>query len=372
MAPGEAGTDARRIIAAQRAHTVALFAALVLAWLLWQLREVALLVAFSVLIAYALDPVVERVQRIPLGRSRHLPRGVASALVMLVIVALVGWALSLAVPQLAVEISDFVRRLPDNIQRVLTEVRLWAGRNGLGPTLEPALQNAQANIGSIVQWVGAFGARWIGRLAGGLVQSLGLLVIPVLAFYLLAERDDVKASVLGFVPAAAHDRLAHVQGAVDRALKSYVRGQAIVCLVMGVATALALMVLGHPFALLLGVIAAIAEIVPYLGAVVVVGAITVAGIGQGWGAALTGVIAYVVVNNLIAFLVTPRIMGRHLKMHPFIVTVAVLAGAQLLGAPGALVALPGAAVLLALIAEVAAERRTKRPARPKRGEDDET
>lgn len=363
MAPSDAGSDTRRLIAAQRATAVALFAGLILAWLVWQLREIAMLVAFAVLIAYALDPVVSMLQRVPFPRGERLPRSGASAIVMLTLVLLLAWALSLAVPRLVAEISEFVRNVPANLQRLIDETRSYALRNGLGGVVEPALQNAQANAGGIVQSAGVMGARWIGRLFGGIIQAFGLFVVPVLAFYLLAESEDVRASVLGFVPRGAHGRLVALQGAVDRALKSYVRGQAIVCIVMGTATGLALTLLGYPFAMLLGVVAAVAEIVPFLGVVIVVIAVAIAGIGQGWVQVVLGIGAYVVLNNLIGFLVTPRIMSRHLKMHPFIVTVAVIAGAQLLGPAGALLALPGAAVLQALVSEIAAERRVARRAR---------
>ena len=176
---------------------------------------------------------------------------------------------------------------------------------------------------------------------------------------LLAEREDVLHSAMAFVPAGARARLAGLSTAVDLGLKSYVRGQAMVCLVMGATVGAALWAAGFPFWLLLGVIVGLAEIVPYLGFAVAAIAIALAGYGDGWGHALLGIALYTVINTLVGMLVTPRLMSRYLKMHPFVITVSVLAGARLLGAAGALLAVPAAALAQALIAELAPGRARK-------------
>ena len=107
-------------------------------------------------------------------------------------------------------------------------------------------------------------------------------------------------------------------------------------------------------ALLLGLLVGFAEKVPYLGFLVAAFAIGLAGLSVSPLQALAGVAAYAVINWVIGALVTPRVMGRYLKMHPFVVTVSVLAGTQIFGPAGALLALPGAAMLQAVVGELAA------------------
>jgi predicted PurR-regulated permease PerM len=164
----------------------------------------------------------------------------------------------------------------------------------------------------------------------------------------------VKVSALRFVPEGAHAEIGRLGGAVDRALRSYVRGQAIVCLVMGIAVGVGLALLGYPVALLLGLLVGLAEVVPYLGFLVAAVAIALAGLSVSPLHALAGVAGYVVINWVIGTFVTPRVMGRYLKMHPFVVTVSVLAGTQIFGPAGALLALPGAAMLQAVVGELTA------------------
>jgi predicted PurR-regulated permease PerM len=171
----------------------------------------------------------------------------------------------------------------------------------------------------------------------------------------MADSAAVRASALGFVPSPMRPEILRLGRSVDRALAGYVRGQAIVCIVMGAAIGIALSFLHHPSAALLGTIAGIAELIPYLGPIVTGAGIVLAGATASPLQAVLGLAAYVVINWAVGTFVTPRVMGRYLKMHPFVVTVSVLAGARLLGPAGALLALPAAAVLQAIVAELATD-----------------
>jgi len=166
----------------------------------------------------------------------------------------------------------------------------------------------------------------------------------------------VLVSALRLVPTEAHMEIRRIGRAVDVAMRGYVRGQAIVCLVMGTAAGVALALLHHPGALLLGILAGAAEVIPYLGFAIATAAIALAGSSSGMFHAWSGPAAYVGINWSIGTFVAPRVMGRHLRMHPFVVTVSVLAGVQIMGPAGALLALPGAAVLQEVINELAGPR----------------
>jgi predicted PurR-regulated permease PerM len=337
----------------QRAVMIGAGIALLAAWLLWQLRDLVILISFAVLLAYALDPFVSALERIPFPRGDRLPRSGASALVILLLVVLGIWIGSMTLPRLLSELTDFVRELPVNLERLRVNLRQYAMQQGLSGIVGDNLDRAHVNSTQMVQYLSGHVLAWAGKLFSSGIQIFGAAVLPLLAFYLLAEREDVTASLLGFVPESAHPRLLAIRVGVDRALQSYVRGQAIVCLISGAATGFALWLLGFPVVLLLGVLVAAAEAVPYVGFAIAAIAIGVAGIGLGFGQAILGILAYSVVNNVIGIFVTPRVMGRYLKMHPFVVTISILAGAKLLGPGGAVLALPAAAVIQSLIAEFA-------------------
>jgi len=319
----------------------------------WVLPDLALLVGYAVLLAYALLPLVGALERVRLGRARPISRGVASAIVMLALVVLAGLALVLTLPRLAAEAAHFATRVPASGTRLIEEVRAWAEARGLGPSLDPVIEGVRANTSGLLQNLGGAIVRGIGVLFGGLGQVLGLAILPLLAFYLLADADAVRASALGFVPVEARRDIVRLGDAVDRALRSYVRGQALVCLVMALATGVALALVGFPLALLLGVLVGVAELIPYIGFAIAAIAVGLTGLSVSPFHALLGVLLYTGINWAIGTFVTPRVMGRYLKMHPFVITISVLAGAKLLGPAGALLALPGAAVVQAIVSELA-------------------
>jgi predicted PurR-regulated permease PerM len=325
-------------------------------------------VGYSILLAYALRPVVAAIQR-PFGRHRpQLPRGVAAAVVMFGLVALVGWLLALALPHLVSQAAHFASSAPETLDHLVQGLRAYGVAHGLSAWLDPMAADLRSELSGGVQGLSGTLTAWAGHGFGGLGQVLELALVPILAFYLLAESTAVQLSALRFVPQEAHSEIVRLGVAVDRALRAYVRGQAVVCLVMGIAGGVGLALLGSPVALLLGLLVGLAELVPYLGFLVAALAIAIAGLSVSPLQAVAGVAGYVVINWIIGAFVTPRVMGRYLKMHPFIVTVSVLAGIQIFGPAGALLALPGAAIAQAVIGELAAsatpETRDEAPITP--------
>jgi len=320
--------------------------------LLWALRDLAVLVGLSLMLAYALDPFVELIERIRI-HGHTLSRNVAAAIVVLLMLVPTALIVVWGAPRLGAELLTFIERAPVIIAQILYDLRGWANTHGYARYVDPVTDVIKANQSALPQNATALVTGALRRVFGGLGTVLGFAVLPVLAFYLLGEREQVKESAFGFVPPAYHARLLAMTGAVDLALRSYVRGQAIVCLAMGVAVGSVLGLLGFPYALFLGVVVGLAEIVPYLGFMFAALAIVIVGFTLGPLQALLGLAAYTIVNNLVGLFVTPRVMGRYLKMHPYVVTMSVLAGAKLLGPAGVMLALPLAAVVQAVASQFA-------------------
>jgi predicted PurR-regulated permease PerM len=332
--------------------------------MVWAMRDLALLVGYAVLLAYALLPVVRAIERLRDPRGRALPRGVVAGAVMFTLVVIAVWMVVLVVPPLAGEAVNFAGNVPALLDRIVESISAYAVGHDFAQWFAPALERARDELPALARGLGGSMTNGATGIFSGIGHLLGLALLPLLAFYLLAESDAVQVSALKFIPEASRPDITRLGGAVDRALRSYVRGQAIVCLVTGVSVCAGLALVHHPVALLLGLLAGAAEVIPYVGFLVVVVAIALAGSSVGPWQMLLGLAVYVGLNWTIGTFVTPRLMGRYLRMHPFVVTVSVLAGAQLLGAAGALLALPVAAVVQALIGELAPARTGASAARP--------
>ncbi len=324
---------------------------LVVAVALWTLRDVLMLVGYAALLAFALEPVVARLVSI---RTRHggISRPFAAALVMIVLVGLGAWTLARMVPQVVAELAGFVERAPGSLDRLLAWVQGWAASRGWGAIGD--LQSLDA--AALLRSSGGALLRAVGGGLGNLDALVGLALLPILAFYLLTERDAVEGSALGFVPEDARPRVQQALRAVDRALRSYVRGQTLVCATIGLASGLAFWALGLPAPLLLGVVVGLAEAIPILGFWVASLVIVLTGWSVAPATAAWAFVAYLALNQLVGIFVTPRVMGRHMRMHPFVVIVSILSGGALLGAAGAVLALPLAAALQSLISEFAPRR----------------
>jgi predicted PurR-regulated permease PerM len=327
---------------------LAVLAAALLA-LLWAVRGVAILVAFALLLAYALDPLVTALARIPLPGAWRLPRPVAAFLVIAVLVGLIAWLLVIATPVLVSELTGFLGRVPGLIGSLTSYLHERLARAGGDPEVQRAVDSLRTGATSLLPQLAAAGLKWLGLLFSRAEQVVGLAVLPILAFYLLADSDRVRESLFRLLPESARDSTRAAAPAVDRALKSYVRGQALVCLAMGVGTGAMLAIAHVPNAFFLGVLAGLAEILPLVGAIVATIAIALSGLTLDLWHAVLGLALYSVNNWVLGTFVTPRVMERYLEIHPFVVIVSVLTGAALLGPAGALLALPIAAVTQALI-----------------------
>jgi predicted PurR-regulated permease PerM len=269
---------------------------------------------------------------------------------MLALVVIVGWSLAAVLPQLGRDLERFAQAVPGVIARLEHELRLFAEARGWSGLLSG--QDGSGDAASLLlQAAQKWSVQLAGDVFGNLGRAVGLLLLPVLSFYLLAEREAVRSSALNFVPEDLRPQAERVLNAVDPALRAYVRGQSLVCLLMGALTAIVLHFIGYPLVLLLGVIVGLAEVIPFLGFWIAAAAIALEGYTRDPGTALIGLAAYVVINNLMGYLVTPRLLGREVKMHPFYVTVSVLGGGALLGATGVILALPAAAMVQAVIRE---------------------
>jgi predicted PurR-regulated permease PerM len=324
---------------------------------LWALRDVVVLVVLCLLLAVVLDPVVRQVQRIPFPRGFRIPRGVASGIVMLALVVGTGWLTAIWVPVLFRELVHLVQGLPGTFGSLLTETQIRADELGLSEYVDPLVQNLRENARTHLESAGTAVLRQVGNLIGNLGSLVSLALLPILTFYLLAESGAVRDSALQFLPAGTlRTRAEHVQHAVNRALKSYVQGQTTVCLIMGTLVGATLALVGFPGAAVLGVLVGLAEILPFIGFWVAMLAIMLTGYSVSPVLALVGVLVYSGINTVNGYLILPRVMSRHLKMHPFVIMVSVLAGATLLGTVGVFIALPGAAVIQALIEEFAPVR----------------
>lgn len=316
--------------------------------LLWLLSPILLPFAMGAALAYLGDPLVDRLERLRLSRTT----GVVVVFVV-IITASVLLVLGI-VPLLQQQILTFVQRLPVYLQW-LQDTALPALGIDLPEEGRFDAQRLRELIGD--NWEMAGGALrevllHATRSGGALVTLfINIIMIPVVTFYLLRDWDRLVGWIDAIIPRGAVEKVREVARETDGVLSAFLRGQLLVMLALAFIYTVGLWLAGLDLALLIGVGAGLVSFVPYLGFFVGIAAATIAMVfqEQSWLPVLWVVLVFGIGQILETALLTPWLVGDRIGLHPVGVIFALLAGGQLFGFVGVLLALPAAAAIAVLL-----------------------
>ncbi len=294
---------------------------------------------------YVLDPAVERLSRLRIA-GRRIRRGLAVLIIYIVATTVLLWGLSILIGPLVRQLGTFVTDLPG----FLATVDTWYRGLALPDWLRGAIDGAVAGIGDAAGGldVGAL-IPFVRSIGGVLATFFGYLIIPVWAFYLLKDRPSLTASVDHAIPPTWRRDAWACVGIINRVFSRWLRAQIFLGLVVGFATFIGLEILGFTvdrrfaeFAILLGVIAGILELLPIIGPILsmiptLVIALTLADPAR---AVIAVVILYLIVQQLENNVLVPVVQGDAIDLHPSVVILALIVGGSIAGFMGAVFALP--------------------------------
>lgn len=307
------------------------------------LREILLPFVAGLALAYFLDPVADRLER--LGASRLL----ATAAILTVFILIFTLCIVLLIPALAGQIENFAVRLPTYAETLTRLVNDWSP-----DWLKQILKRGENGQGGAMGDLAARGATWVGSLiktlwSGGmaLVSLASLLVVtPVVAFYMLYDWDRMVRTIDSWLPREHAPTIRRIAHDIDLAMAGFIRGQGTVCLVLGIFYAVALTAAGLNFGLLIGLASGLLSFIPFVGAIL--GAIASVGVAlvQFW----PDWIMIALIAAIFAFgqflegnFLSPRLVGGSVGLHPVWLMFALFAFGYLFGFVGMLVAVPLAA-----------------------------
>lgn len=327
--------------------------ALLIAVLLYVLHGILAPFLVGILLAYLADPLVDRLER--LGLSRTWGVVVVFALFTLIFLAL----LLVLIPMLAKQLVRLYELTPQMLDWLQHVALPWVqSRLGLADgfwRFDQIKAAIGAHMGQTTDIVGivlsqatASGLALLGLLAN-------LILIPVVGFYLLRDWDVLMGKLRRLLPRQREAQVVRLAGECHEVLGAFVRGQLLVMLALGLIYSAGLMLVGLELGLLIGLLAGLAAIVPYMGFIIGIGAAIIAGLFQFGGDpyAMIGIVAVFMVGQALEGMVlTPLLVGDRIGLHPVAVIFAILAGGELFGFTGVLLALPVAAVIMVLLRHV--------------------
>jgi predicted PurR-regulated permease PerM len=298
---------------------------------IWQ---TILILIVALVLAGTFSPVVTWLER------HRVPRAAALALILIALLGSVVGLGALIIPALVQQFSALSTDAPQ------IQARLADFAAGVPPLAGKADAIRSAQPDRLLAPIGAYALDSIGAAAQMVV--IGFTTV-VLAFYLIADHERVQGFVFALLPRRYHVRTARVLLDMETVVGGYMRGQAATSLCIGLFAYVLLRILGVPAALPLAVIAAFADLIPLIGGVLATAPAVLFALTVGPLQAVIVLVAFVVYQQVESSLLAPRIYGKSLRLSPIAVTVAILVGGQLLGAIGALLALPMAAGIRVLI-----------------------
>lgn len=348
--------------AGSRQHTTLVIAAtLVLGiWLLETLGTLLAPFVFAFVLAYILDPAVDVLER------RGLRRGPAVALLVTPAFLLLALAVALGLPALIQQFDALLMRLPAAAARAshwIVDLRAGVGRVSLPLIPEDVVLGwlSEERVAEFIRarqdaiasraWNAVAG---VGRGVGMAVSILGLVVLtPVLMVYLLRDFDDIARRGAALVPEARRARWLAFLAEYDELLSRFLRGQVIEAALVGVLTWVGLWIAGVPYAGLVGAIAGVFNLVPYLGLVVSIVPVLVIAVlsGSFLSVLLRAGIVFAIVQTIDSTVTGPRIVGGSVGLHPVLIMLALAVGGAFFGLVGLLIAVPAAVLIKLLLRE---------------------
>ena len=324
-------------------------ATLCLSLFLYMFSSILLPFVAGMVLAYFLDPVADRLQR--LGLSRLL----ATIVILVLFIVTFALLLIILVPVLASQMSDFIARLPSYVARLQ---ELIANRDSqwlkdfigvdasvIRNSLDSLLQQGAGFLTTLLQSIWSSGKT--------LVDVVALFVVtPVVAFYMLLDWDRMVTKVDSLVPREHVYTVRSIARDMNKAVAGFVRGQGTVCLLLGIIYAVGLTVVGLNFGLLIGLFAGLISFIPYFGSLI--GLVVALGVGMvqfwpEWGHILGVAVAFGVGQFIEGNILQPKLVGHSVGLHPVWLMFALFAFGSLLGFTGMLIAVPTAAAIGVLV-----------------------
>lgn len=299
------------------------------------------------LLAYLGDPLIDRLE------TYKLSRGLAVSCVFLILLIVISLLVLLLVPMLGEQVNGLIQRMPVLFSRASQWLTSYAAEYGITVGSIDYNQLAKDYLPQAGDATKGL-LKTISQSGGALINWIVIIMLtPITTFYLLRDWDLMVARIHDLIPHDLRSTVSRLATQSDSMLSAFLRGQLLVMTALGSIYALGLTIIGLPFALLIGFIAGLLSFIPYLGTLigVMLAAILYLAEFQEWFGLWQVGLVFLIGQSLEGYVLTPLLVGDKIGLHPVAVIFAVLAGGQLFGFVGVLLALPVSSVLVVLIRE---------------------
>ncbi|HVF29712.1 MAG TPA: AI-2E family transporter [Pyrinomonadaceae bacterium] len=309
------------------------------------------MIVLAIFVAYLINPLVELVRK-PFAGSypKLMPQALAITISFILVFAVIALTAYLLAPVVAQQARTFVENIPSyttSVQSSINDLNRRLDRMRIDDSVQKDI-NDRINV--LLAGAGTFVTALLGMSAIFLLTYVPwLILVPILAFFFLKDAHLFKVGLLRVVPVGEwRTRVESVLADVNDTLKAYTRAQLISCVIIGTTCTVGFYLVGNDYALILGIMAGVLELIPLLGPLTIaILAVTVGWFESGWIALWTAVFL-IVLRIAQDYFIYPRIIREGIHLHPLAVILSVLAGEQVAGIPGVFIAIPLVALITVL------------------------
>ena len=320
---------------------ITLISFLILTVLIYQIRDVILLLFASFIIASALYPIVD-------WMDKKMPRWLAVLIVYVVGIIIMATILIPFISVLIEQTREFFKLAPDYWKEVTNIIYSWK-LNFRTFGFSPDLSRIFSVSTNLQQHIVSQSINFTIAFITGLIAAF---TMSVMVLFLLLDKHELKAGFFSLFPKNLRKKAEEISVTISRKVGGYVRGELLLMFTTGLFTGLVMLLLKVKFALLLGLLAGIFEIIPIIGPILSSIPAILVTLAQNPSLALATIIAYIVIHRIENSVLAPLILGRFLEVHPLIIIVALLIAASTMGVAGIILAPPIAASVYVLVQEL--------------------
>ncbi|WP_217594822.1 AI-2E family transporter [Cohnella sp. GbtcB17] len=294
----------------------------------------------AMIIAYVLNPIVAMLHH------RRMPRTAAVLLIYAVFVCSSVVVLVNVTPMFAAQVRELNEHMPELTMRAQSLVDNFNKNDSLPDTVRSGINRA---VFGLEKQISVRISDFLNNIGAVVNVIFLLMIVPFLVFYILKDMDVFERAVLKYLPRARRQGTIRLFKEIDMALGSYIRGQFIVSLCIGLAAYIGYLIIGMPYPLLMAAFVALFDIIPYLGPFLGALPALVMASTISWKMALFVVIVNTLCQTLESNVISPQVVGRSMKMHPLTIIFVLLIGGELAGVVGLLLAVPFYAALRVVV-----------------------
>lgn len=327
---------------------------LMILYMLWLLRPIlggiygflkAVFAPFliAMIISYVLNPIVVLLNR------RKVPRTVAVLLIYMVFLGSLTVVFMNLIPTFMTQLTELNEHIPEFTLRTQGMIDRFNESEMLPDSVRSGINNSLYKLElGISDWV----SNYLNGIGSKLSVVFIALIIPFVAFYILKDFQLIEKTVLTVVPKKHRRQITRLLFEIDEALGNYIRGQFLVCMIIGLMAYIGYWIIDMPYPLLLASVVAVFNIIPYLGPYLGAAPAALMAASISWRMVLYVLIVNWLCQLLEGNVISPQVVGRSLHMHPLMIIFALLVGGQVAGVPGLILAVPFFAVVKVIVSHV--------------------